>query len=523
MEYEALGNTINKKSIRPVLQLPDGNRLWANLDIPGRKPNILYIICLLMATLMAGGLYVANAGRYDRLVFAPQTICLVIILLAWFFHKLTGDPPRNWLSPDVLFISVFCVFHFGYFVFYVLGIAPVNEEVFWAPSKVLLAMFFSICCLVAFMIVYEIVGVRFQNNQSYSCLPVFHPTIMLAAKTLILIAIMFMWGAILSAGVGRVLSDHRTLLRIGGQTGGRFYWVSMNIGLVGVTLYCAISGLNYQKFMHGLIFPFVVFAYIFSILLLGSRQNFIGICIGPILAFQYFQRKIKLPQLIVGGLIIFFAMGVIAMARTSGVLKTAQTYKQKKTQSEQSLIVRTLISFGSSIKIVVAALELVPQNHTYWYGKSYTIAADRLIPNVIPGRVRQSEGPVYWLNEVAFGDPESTYGRGGSIVAETYMNFGFTGSILFFGFLGYWVRTLYEKTLFNPTFLKVAWLFGVCGAFMIWMRNTINIASRPIMWTLMVAWAIKLLFPSQAFEQSDDLQYMELEEQESMNDVYTYT
>ena len=122
MEDETYLYPVNTKSIRPVIVMPDGSKMLSNLDSPRRPVNFLYIITLVIITLLAGCFTFAGAGRYDRVFITPQIICLVIVLLAWFLNKLRGKPPRNWLSPDVVFVSSFSVFHFGYILFYAFGL-----------------------------------------------------------------------------------------------------------------------------------------------------------------------------------------------------------------------------------------------------------------------------------------------------------------------------------------------------------------------------------------------------------------
>lgn len=479
---------------KPIL-VDSGAAYLSNLDIAGRRTSILFILFLLLMGFAAATAYIPCQGKSNSAVFIPQLLCIFAILLVWGGRKFLALPPRNILSPDVIFVSMFCVFHFGYITLYASHLADWDDEVFWAPEKTLKAVLFCIWCLILFLIGYELPGNRYSRKPIDSQITPCSHLCLLAGKIFIVVTILFFWGVLFASGIRNLLSDYQLLIKVGGLTAwGRFFWLAHDLGVIGIVLYCTTSAILYRKAMSGILFFCLSWFYMFSILLLGDRGGFIQVAIIPIVVFHYFQRKIKFYWILGIGLVLFFIMTVIGITRTLAVLdvkQIAQEYQYVQQEEQVNPITRAFLEFGSSIKTVDIAMTLVPEQHPYWYGKSYVDGLFLLIPNIIPGFIRTQENSVgAWVTETAFGSLQSTHGRGGSIAMEAYLNFGFLGGAVFFVFLGYGYRVLYERVLCKPTFLRIAVFLGFTAGLVLWMRNTANVFYRPFVWTFLAAWII---------------------------------
>jgi oligosaccharide repeat unit polymerase len=480
---------------RPIIRTEDQTAWLANLDAPCRRPSLAYIMGLIITTGFAWVVYLLMPSGSERHIFIPLLICLAVVLALWWFRKQFEAAPRNWYSPDTVFLGVFCVFHFAYIFFYTIGIAPYDPEVFYAEDKVGKAIFFCMGCLAVFLIGYDLAGGFFRQRTYAPQISPGSPTLNFISKMIILLSVVFFWTVLFFAGLGALITNYSALIRIGTGTGGRFFWVAQNLAAVGLAMYCASSGLLYGKFMSGKVFPWVACGFVVGILLLGDRGNFIYLAIIPVLAFHYLQRRIKLRWAVLGLLGLFFVMGVIGIARkvvTLNVFQMAQAYKQRE-YTEHGTIVNSFIEFGVSIKTVVIAMDLVPERHPYWYGKSYLDSLELIVPNVIPGRVRTSQSVGAWLTETAFGSLYETWGRGGSIAMEAYMNFGVLGGIFSFLLLGGGYRVLYELFLTRPCFLTTTVLLAAMSGLIIWTRNTSSMYTRTVVWAVITAWIIQML------------------------------
>ena len=463
-----------------------------NLDIPGRKTSVLFIIQLAVLGAFSSLFYMIFRTETSPIAFLPQSICLFLLLLTIGLRKFLTPRPHNILSPDIIFISMFCVFHFGYIVLYSLKMVEWVPEVFWAPDKVMVAVLFCTWCLIFFLIGYELPGTRFANSEPCHVVVSCSPILIQISQTIIFVALFFFWLTLFSVGISRVLSDYEILINVGIISfWGKFFWLAHDLGVIGIAMYCASSAVVAQKTMHGFLFKMLTFMYIVGLLVLGDRGGFIQVFIIPVIVFHYFQRRIKLMWIALLVVILLVVMAIIGITRTmtgqnpAGVVSE---YRAVQKDSQHNVLTRSILEFGASLKTVVIAMDLVPSRHPYWYGTSYLESSTVVVPNIIPGIIRESKGVDAWLTETAFGSLQATHGRGGSIAMEAYMNFGFIGGVLFFALIGYCYRWLYERVLSCPNFMKIVTFLGVTAGLTLWMRNTMGLFVRPAVWTVIFAW-----------------------------------
>jgi hypothetical protein len=502
-------SSINNKSMN-VLEFDKGEPAWVleerppflfDFDIPSRKTNSIYIIVLVVAGISSVFSYFFNRYQTNSSSFLVPSLLALLINVTFIVNKVSSSKPYNFLSPDTFFISVFSVFHFSYLVLYAFKVIPYDDEVFWNPYLVQKAYLFCILSLIVFLIGYEMASGNYIDSPfEYE---VVNPTMILISKLLILICFFLFWGVIFSVGFFRVISDYQVLTRIGGFAGGRLFYVSQNIAIIALAMYCAASGLNYQKFMIGRFTPFIALGFILSILALGDRGGFIFFAPVPLIAFHYFQKKIKIRWLILGTVLLLFVMTVIGLTRDivgGDLLKTISEFKYQSQKQKYNPVVRSLVEFGVTIKTVVIAMDLVPKQHGYWYGKTYLDSIPGVLPNLIPGWVRTAQGTDVWITETAFGSLQSTHGRGGSIAMETYMQFGFIGGIVFFAALGVVYRRLYERFLKKQSFSRTVILFISVTVLVFWIRNTIFVVTRTVIWTLLCLLVYNLFLKSSSYD-----------------------
>jgi oligosaccharide repeat unit polymerase len=466
------------------------------LDMPLRPPSLIYII-LLVALLIAGALALrVYDGCTENDCFIPFVVLFGTMLTVWAVRKWYAKGKHNWLTPDTLFMMVFSVFHFGYIIPFAFNAVKYDAEVFWQPSVVMQATYYCFSCLLVFLIGHEVGGVFNSRRLGRAQSMVNAGPVLLGSRILIVVSIVFFWGSLAAVGITRVLTDYELLQVVGIESPwGRLYWSAYGIGLVGIAFYCASSGLMYRKALNGPLFRLLVLAFIFGILMLGDRGGFMYFIVVPILAFHYFHRRIRSYEVLFGIIALFFVMNVLAITRTTVLLdlkSIAQEYSEKRNANDNPVF-DTFIEFGESLKTVVIAIELVPARHHFWMGESYFRSLTIAVPNIIPGHIRTANASVdTWLTETAFGSLKHTYGRGGSIAMEAYMNFGVAGGVVTFFVLGFSCRWLYERFLHAPSIENVAVLFGCMSALLVWVRNTSQDPFRTILWVVGAACLSKL-------------------------------
>jgi hypothetical protein len=491
---------------RPVLDLNDRGAWLTNLDVPGRRPGPVLVVGTILCLLASWISWRQYSGDPTPGAFLPMVLSTLAMLAIWFVNKLVADKPQNWLSPDVIFVLMFSVFHFAYIVYYAFGLVMYDHEVFFNPEKAPDAVFFSQCCLAAFLVAYELAGALYPLRQTAAQLVPCDRRIILASQAIVLTAIVFMLAAMVSVGIGRLMQDYSLMTEIGYTPLGRFFWVAHSLGVVGLVLHCAASGLTRRRAMSGIVFPVLALGFIMFVLLLGDRGGFIQVAIIPLAAFYYFQNKIRWRWAAGMVLVLMFAMGVVGAARTRVTLDPRgmlQEYQLQAAGAEQDFVSRTLVEFGFSLKTVVIAMDLVPGQCPYWFGRSYLDGLQYVVPNVIPGLVRGGRGLVAWLNEEAFGSMRWTHGRGGSIAMEAFVNFGFVGGIAWFVVVGALYRVVYERFLARPNLLRAVLLLAAIVCLMLWVRNSSMHVPRLLVWPLLTAWILQFIWkPEPAAEPS---------------------
>jgi len=439
------------------------------------------LICLGLS-IVGNALYRGPFQDQKSLIFPIS--CAILTLAFIIAEKAAAEGNRrDLLSPDLVFLLMFFVFHFSYIVLYSLGISDYNKEVFYNPDTVPRAIFFCVFCLNAFLLGYGR-PVGYPNKMSVSDGRAKVARVLFLSKILILTALLMFWLPIIFLG-REAFSDYELLINIGVASPlGRFYWLGQYLGVVAVILYCTCNGFLFKKVLHGP-FTLLMFFYLGSFLLVGDRGGFIYMGICPVLAYNLFQKRINTRNFLSIILCILIAFPIIAFARTRSIFNPIRMFGEYSEERGRSFIVDALDELGSTLKTVTITMHFVPERYEYWWGSSYIYSLSLVIPS-IKGTRSQVGSPGAWLTEIAFGDLEKTHGRGGSIAMESYRNFGIAGGAFFFLLLGFGVKKAYLAFTKKTSLLTAVLFFSIMAALSLWIRNTSAIFPRTIIWSLFV-------------------------------------
>lgn len=185
-----------------------------------------------------------------------------------------------------------------------------------------------------------------------------------------------------------------------------------------------------------------------SYLLMGYR----AMAILPVLLYLYAKRikeqnetakrtnsKKQILIYSILAIIILFVFPAVRYSRNSGGLEKMDSSMFNEFVSNNEIFA-TINDMGKSIQTVIYTKEVVPQKEDYRYGYTYIIASSVALPNLFwdkhPAEVYGSLGR--WITKIV--DPEF-YDFGGALgyscVAESYVNFGYVGLIIFPIILGF--------------------------------------------------------------------------------------
>jgi len=146
----------------------------------------------------------------------------------------------------------------------------------------------------------------------------------------------------------------------------------------------------------------------------------------------------------------------------------------------------TLIEGGTSYKVLMGTVEMVPSTYDYQYGMDYLkslVIAMPFFSRVFPDAAPNNSD---WLKTYV-DHSASTTGLGFLQVAEAYIQFGPLGVAFFFLFAGYGLTRLWQYcrmcTLTAP---QLAYILILMNAVLLWVRNEFSTAVRPVVWCFLL-------------------------------------
>lgn len=411
-----------------------------------------------------------------------------ILFLFFIFIKILNNKNTDWFSLDMVFFILFYLIHFGYLFTFSLGLSEYESEVFWNSNYMNSTIILASCAISSYLAGFSLISPKTE----YKSLQFYHNKenqILIFAKFLMILVFMMFWLPILSI-LEIALIDYESLIRVGELSPiGKLYWIGQYLAIFCLSV---ISLSYFKKRKLKSFFVILAFIYIISYFIIGDRGGFIYYAIIPLLAYHYFYKKVNMSKLTVSLFIVLLFSSVISVSRVSSTYNPVEAYKlYKEAENKDNPVLDSITEFGKSIKTVNIVVSNFPENYDYWYGKSYVDSFLIIFPNFFSNRT--SDGIDTWLTENFFG--KYTYGRGGSMLMESYGNFGFIGTILFFNILGLLSGSLYRKTKSSNNFLYFIVYLAFSASICIWMRNTSSYLFRTLAWTVFLYYIILFLIP----------------------------
>jgi oligosaccharide repeat unit polymerase len=190
----------------------------------------------------------------------------------------------------------------------------------------------------------------------------------------------------------------------------------------------------------------LISAYVFLQLFLGFR----GGAMVVLVAFLWLWHRVihRLPLVLTMAVlcaIAVFVLPIVGLTRnTAGRERTSLSAYITAYSEMDNPAVSILSELGGSMIAPAYTIQFMPAEHDYELGASYGYALLSLVPNLFwqvhPAAVHS---PSKWLVETAEpGTARAGGGLGFSVIAEAYLNFGFLGSALPLGLIGWAVGSL---------------------------------------------------------------------------------
>ena len=445
--------------------------------------NIVVILYLFFTFLCIFFYSFANGEYNSFFLIFPLVLLFLFILLKNISNKVV-----DWFSIDVIFLGVFYLIHFGYLFSYELGYVDYDNEVFWSSIDMNATILLSTGVVASYLLGFSIISPKteynplvFNNNHDKS--------LWVFSKSMLVIVFLMFWLPILSI-LSLALIDYSNLIQVGTLSSiGKLYWVGQYLAVFPLFFIFYLS-FKYSKKLN--IFLYLGFFYIFSYFFIGDRGGFLFYIIIPVVLYHYIFKKIKMKKM--GGyiLLILFLSSLVSISRVSSTYNPIEAYKlYQENENKGNPIVEAVSEFGQSIKTVNIVVANFPDEYSYWYGKSYIDSLLIVFPSI--SETRTSQGIDMWLTENFFG--KYTHGRGGSMLMESFANFGLLGSIIFFNLLGIISAYLYKKTKTSENLLTLLVYVSFIAVICIWMRNTSSYLFRTMVWTVFLYYVVIIIAP----------------------------
>ena len=442
--------------------------------------RLIYIMALIIFLIVNIALYF-NADYFIdiNLVHILPSIVLIFIYIT---SKILKGKNVDWTAIDNVFFILFYTFHFSYIYLYFLGMSDYDSEVFWDGRYIYPSIYLLTIAVSSFLIGFNLIVKDISLSRSIY-IDFNYSELYTISKFFILLVLAFFWLPILSI-ISLAFSDYKSLISVGALSPiGKLYWVGQYMAVGSLAAYY-ISRVKLNKPLIGGFSSYLAIFYILSYLIIGDRGGFMFYAIIPLIVYNLFYKKINLLKGLILGVIVLSISSILAVSRVNSIYNPLDAYEAYSKVSSNNIVVGALEEFGKSFKTIPMIMSYIPEQYDYWYGKSYFDSLMIALPSLF--ETRTSESIAAWLTETAFG--KDTYGRGGSILMESYGNFGLFGSVLFFIVLGLLSGKLYNNYKYSSNIYWVIAYIAFVASLCMWMRNSSTVVSRTVIWSLLMVW-----------------------------------
>lgn len=258
---------------------------------------------------------------------------------------------------------------------------------------------------------------------------------------------------------------------------------------------------SFLKYLKSLGYPllFLTSIYLLSVVISGDR--------GPIINFSlcyfsgyYFvtKQKFSLKKGLILGFIAAGFITILGVARAQDksldfLEKIQIAFQEKPFREDVSFIPQTK-ELAGSVRTLHHALDYVPQNHDYLYGRfqfQQIVVAFPFFSNFTPliyentsTKYAGSSSFITWIEQGDF----PTSGTGTSVIADYYFDFGLVGVILGMFVFGYFMRfaeiKMYVES-FPNLFTHIFFVVYLSSAIYI-ARSTFLFGFRTVVWIFII-------------------------------------
>lgn len=480
-----------------LLGSPNRTRLYEFIIDSFRRVSPVYTGILFFGLLISIGVYLVTQNSFYNAIW-PNQIVYYLVLIYHVFYRLKNNR-ANILSPDMLFLVFYTIVHLGYVTLYSLNLVPQTNRVFYYEESIPRAMFVINLGLFGFLFGYELMGLRAPFMTSLP--PIRTPR---AAWEIVAIILMVLatcmhflglsrlgWDWVMREGYGAIMAapQYATFLTV------LLLSFSTLVMAAAVTIYIIASALRHGKMFYSKIALFLTVFYFVIVTLEGSRSSMLLFGVPLLLVRHFYIKRLRLYSLVLLFIATMALFSALALVRTSALQpgKMLQEYRYEKAADERGWRA-PFVELGGSFLVVSIVTQDVPTREPYWLGASWRDAALHIVPFLQGAISRLGYGrlaPSTWITYTYFG--YGAAGRGFTVAAEGYLNFGFAGAFVELLLVGMFIRWLMLFFSRRPSAMRAIIFVGCLGRAVLLTRNHSNGLLAPCAQIFVLTWLLNII------------------------------
>jgi len=486
-----------------------GERLRQFMADSLRRCSPMYFVWLIVAILLSSAAYLLRRNSPMGSLW-PLQFTYYIIVIVHIVHRIRKGSTANVLGPDIIFVFFYTLFHLGYVTLFTFGVAEYSTYIFHYQYSIPKSLYIINIGLIGFLFGFEIMGLRRRERRIGNLIApgqawgVFGIFLMALSIAMHYVGLTFL-------GFDIILRYGYRAIQYASEYTSYFpalmLSASHSLMVFGLITYLIFSSLRYGKLFKSKIALVLTVVFLATVMLEGDRGPVLMLGIPIILVRHYFIRPIRIRWLAVLflGALVFFAGTAVVRTIVFQPTKMFEEYKYKKETGEIKWY-STFVEMGGSFMIVDLVAGDVPSVESYWMGDSWVNAALHTVPFLQGFLTRHGmltrPQPSTWITQTYFG--YNAAGRGFTVVAEGYLNFGLPGAFFELMFFGLFIRWLTVKFSRNPSAMWAFIMFGCLGPSIMVIRNHANLATHVYFMVFVMAFILNMLLGNKSYESESE-------------------
>ena len=483
-----------------------------------RHRSLVYIGWLLLMLCLSSAVFMSFKGASYGAI-KPSLFVYYLIAGVHIIRRMRNST-SNILAPDIVYVVVYTLFHLAYITIYALGLVHHIERIFHFDSSIPSALHVVNLGLIGFLVGYEILGKK--NADFIIQAPVIKPTLlweyfaiilMVSSVVLHLVGLMAIGPDLIKAhGYEAIQNVHHY---------SDSYLTSLLISMspplmsFGVVLYVLASSLRYNKLFHSK-FAFVIYIFFLVLVMLeGNRTEGLMLGIPVVLIRHYIIKKYSLVSIGIISLSAMAVFSIIGLTRQYALDSEKMIDEFNYVKTSEDLQWQTpFIEIGGSLQTVIITCGAVPGSEPYWRGASWRDSLFHVVPFLQRFTLKNrwsTWAPSEWLTVTFFGTSAS--GKGFTVAAEGYLNFGYPGAFFELMIAGMFIRWLYVRFASSPSAFWGLVFLGCFGPCIIVIRNHVNLVTNVIAQVFVLGWILNAMLGNEEYQ---------VDEYEDINDSAKY-